>query len=328
MLSATRRIFHPFCSSTLTRSRAIHSVVQERNVNGKILANWRLLTAAHSSSSSSSAPPPPLTPVGSEKSQQQMQQQDPNHMAPKELTFDMMKCVLDTTMQYILHGLTHHRLMEISEKEKDELLVLRWQGMMEAFLAAQLHTLAGFGYSPTEAGLQRYNAQVAQLVQSSQLDSTQQEEMKVRGRDIWRLALSKAFSVPMEDIMAKAGGINVPEARDMMHKVASRMQDPNILEMIAQRTNSAAAEAAPGTELNAKHTAVQNILVNEVYLGGSPSLVEQCGFEASEKGYVMMQCVMTEHQTDPLVAQYIGSAMMRVLQSAGLDPASLGQQPK
>jgi predicted Fe-Mo cluster-binding NifX family protein len=56
--------------------------------------------------------------------------------------------------------------------------------------------------------------------------------------------------------------------------------------------------------------------------------VEECGFESGEKGYVFMQCVMAEHQTDPLIGKYIGSAMMKVLQSAGVDLSAAMQQAK
>lgn len=81
-------------------------------------------------------------------------------------------------------------------------------------------------------------------------------------------------------------------------------------------------DAAPGTDFVARHTIVQEVLVNEVYLGGNPSLVSECGFGDGETGYVHMQCAMTDHQSDPLVAQYVGSAMMRILQAAGLDSAT------
>jgi hypothetical protein len=73
-----------------------------------------------------------------------------------------------------------------------------------------------------------------------------------------------------------------------------------------------------------KHHVVQEALVHKVYLGGADgekSLVEECGFGAGAEGYVRMQMTMTEHQNDPLVAQYIGTAMMGILKVAGLDAA-------
>lgn len=74
-----------------------------------------------------------------------------------------------------------------------------------------------------------------------------------------------------------------------------------------------------------KHHAVQEVLVNGVYLGGEPSLVEELGFGSGKDGYVMMQMTMADHQSDPLVTQYVGSAMMQILQVAGLDMAAMQQ---
>lgn len=42
----------------------------------------------------------------------------------------------------------------------------------------------------------------------------------------------------------------------------------------------------PQIEMARKHNIVQEVLVNEVYLSGSPSLVEECGFGEGEEGYV------------------------------------------
>ena len=60
-------------------------------------------------------------------------------------------------------------------------------------------------------------------------------------------------------------------------------------------------------------------MVYKVYFGGSPkTLLEDCGFEAGEDGYVRLQLAMANHQNDPLVAEYVGSSMMKLLQVAGL----------
>ena len=77
-----------------------------------------------------------------------------------------------------------------------------------------------------------------------------------------------------------------------------------------------------------KHQVVQDTLVHDVYLGGEPSLVEEIGFEKGEKGYVFMQGVMAEHQNDPLISQYVGSAMMQLLQNAGIDMSEIESAAK
>jgi len=76
-------------------------------------------------------------------------------------------------------------------------------------------------------------------------------------------------------------------------------------------------------EMASKHNVVQEVLVNDVYMSGNPSLVEECGFGEGDAGYVRMQCIMSEHQGDPLIAQYISTGMMKVLTSAGLDMGAI-----
>ena len=328
-----------FAVSFIRHSISKASLSQQARIKSKIRHPIQLNCNWLSSST------PPLKPIGSSSSKDNQTNHNttnntnPNRNAPKHVTFEMAKSVLHMSQMYVDHGLSGQRLTQLCENQEED-LVLKWQSMMEAFLAAQVHTLAGFGYGANEAGLQLYNVQVAQMLQQQQQSSSsstsgvdlgitaeQAEELRIAGRNLWRSTLSKAFDVSLEEIERQTNDMEIPRARDLMHQVSSRMQNPKILEMIAQETSTAAVNAAPGMELNAKHTMVQRILVNEVYLGGNPCLVEQCGFEPNAKGYVLLQCIMAEYQQDPLIAQYIGGAMMRVLQSAGLDPASM-QKPK
>lgn len=151
-------------------------------------------------------------------------------------------------------------------------------------------------------------------------EETEQAQLRDEARVLWKTTLSTAFGVTMEEIEGKEVG--VVEARDMMHRVATRMQDPGIIEMVAKRTGGV-TEDDPVKETTKKHTIVQEILVKEVYLGGEPQLVEQLGFGSGEKGYVLFQCSLADYQSDPLVSQYIGTAMFRILKVAGLDDAMM-----
>ena len=45
-----------------------------------------------------------------------------------------------------------------------------------------------------------------------------------------------------------------------------------------------------------------------------------------EGGYVKMQCTLAEHQDDPLITQYVGSAILRLLQSTDIDTEALQRQ--
>ena len=87
--------------------------------------------------------------------------------------------------------------------------------------------------------------------------------------------------------------------------------------------NAHNTETDAQVDVTRRHQIVQEVLVNTVYLGGSPSLVEECGFGPGEAGYVKLQCVMSEHQADPLIAQYVGSATMKLLEAAGIDLATM-----
>jgi hypothetical protein len=84
-------------------------------------------------------------------------------------------------------------------------------------------------------------------------------------------------------------------------------------------------------EMGMKHQIIQDIVVNQVYLGGtassssSLSLVEELGFGRGEEGYARMQYVMAYYENDPLCSQYTSSAMIKIWRAAGLD---LSQSPE
>lgn len=234
--------------------------------------------------------------------------------------------VQDATTLFLKHGLGKRRLDEIAKAagQGPDTIVSRWQRMMEAFLGTQVHVLAGLGYPPNEQGIGLYNQQLALLMQGCDPDT--QEKLRIAGRDTWRSVLSTAFDIPPKEI--EEAELSIVDARNVMHKVSQKMQEPAILETIEKKCGSVESPTNSGAtmtpaELQLKHTIVQDVLVNQVYLGGDPTLVSDCGFGDGERGYVFMQCVMAEHQSDPLVSQYIGGAMMQVLKSAGLDAATL-----
>lgn len=236
--------------------------------------------------------------------------------------------VQSATQLFIRHGLGDHGLKAIARDAGSgrETLVERWQKMMAAFLGTQVHVLAGLGYTPDEEGLGLYNRHLGLLMQ--RCDPETQESLRVAGRDTWREVLSRAFAIPLEDLVGSDDELSIVDARNVMHKVSERMQSPEVLQKIARECDAAAKDAKPGTEAAAKHMAVQRILVDDVYFGGGndPNLLSECGFGSGESGYVKMQCVMAEHQSDPLCTQYIASAMMKIFETAGLDPGSMAPQ--
>lgn len=83
----------------------------------------------------------------------------------------------------------------------------------------------------------------------------------------------------------------------------------------------------PEVESAQKHDILQQIIVDHVYLGGKPSITEEAGFGTGPQAYAKLQCAMSDHEGDPLIAQYATAAMLRIWQAAGLDMTSLQQQP-
>lgn len=232
--------------------------------------------------------------------------------------------VQDATDMYMRYGIGARALEEIAKNAGKESpsLIERWQKMMEAFLGTQVHVLAGLGYAPNEEGMALYNQQLGMLMQT--LYPETQENVRVKGRDTWRLVLSTAFNVPLEEIEAKE--MSIVDARNAMHKVSMRMMDPSFLEVVKKKCDAIEAPREDGmtpAEMQMRHSIVQEAMITHVYLGGEPTLVSELGFGEGERGYVFLQLVMSEHQSDPLVAQYVSSGMMQVLNAAGLDPATL-----
>lgn len=77
-----------------------------------------------------------------------------------------------------------------------------------------------------------------------------------------------------------------------------------------------------------KHQIIQDVVVNQVYLGGNPSLVEELGYGSGPKAYALMQYVMAEFETDPLCMQYTSSSMVGIWRAAGLDLSNTPQAAK
>jgi len=243
---------------------------------------------------------------------------------PDELTPEMTTGVQDATDMYMRYGIGARALEEVAKHAGKESpsLIERWQKMMEAFLGTQVHVLAGLGYSPNEEGMALYNQQLGMLMQT--LDPQTQENVRIKGRDTWRLVLSTAFNVPLKEIEEKE--MSIVDARNAMHKVSLRMLDPTFLELVKKKCDAIEAPREDGmtpAEMQMRHSIVQEAMITHVYLGGEPTLVSELGFGEGERGYVFLQLVMSEHQSDPLVAQYVSSGMMQVLNAAGLDPATL-----
>mmetsp|Transcript_36008 Transcript_36008/g.77628 ORF Transcript_36008/g.77628 Transcript_36008/m.77628 type:complete len:347 (+) Transcript_36008:58-1098(+) len=238
----------------------------------------------------------------------------------------------DAMKLFIEHGLGKQKLQLIAaEKANDNNspLVSRWQKMIATYLETQCHVISLLGYQPNEQGIALYTQQLTESLRLASPDV--QDQLRVAGRDTYRMVLSAAFNLPslIEESKTK-GELSVVDARNMMHKVSLRMQDPEVLEKVAKLCSVSVAmndsPEAKQIDLARKHTVVQNVMVEDVYLTdkeGSVSLVQELGFGEGEEGYIRMQSALAEHQGDPLITQYVGAAMMKLLTSAGIDMEAL-----
>lgn len=238
---------------------------------------------------------------------------------------------------FIQHGLGKRKLEEVAaDKSNNTPLVNRWQKMVATYLETQCHVIALLGYQPNEQGIAMFTQQLSAALQTCAPDI--QEQLRIAGRDTYRMVLAAAFDMPtlLEDQKSK-GEVSIVDARNMMHKVSLRMQDPEVLEIVAKRCSVSVAlndsPEAKQIEFARKHTVIQEVMVKDVYMTetaeGGVSLVNELGFGDGEEGYVRMQCALAEHQGDPLITQYVGVSMMKLLQSAGIDVEALqrGERP-
>ena len=238
---------------------------------------------------------------------------------------------------FIEHGLGKQKLQAIATEKKlhNTPLVERWQKMVAIYLETQCHVIALLGYTPDERGIALYTQHLSRALSLSSPEV--QDQLRVSGRDTYRMVLARAFDIPnlLSDQTTK-GEVSIVDARNIMHKVSLRMHDPEILETVAKRcanilpSMGTTSPEAQQMEIARKHAVVQEVMVSDVYLSkgtNGVTLVQECGFgEDDEEGYVRMQSAMAEHQGDPLITQYVGSAIMKLLQSAGIDMEALQKQ--
>lgn len=201
--------------------------------------------------------------------------------------------------------------------------------MIQIYLQTQCAVIQLLGYTPDEHGITLYTQHLSQAMITSCPEV--QEMLRTVSRDTYRMVLGGAFGIDLLSEQNEKGELSIVDARNMMHKVSLRMQDADILQKVAHATSQPVgmndSPEAKAIELAHKHTTIQKIMVYDVYLAGSPSLVEECGFGDGEDGYVRMQSTLAEYQNDPLISQYVGGAMLKLLESAGIDMKYL-QPPK
>ena len=183
------------------------------------LAITRLFSLSHpptdSSSSSSSTVPQDFDPP----------------KPPEKLNNEMAKGIVDTTQFYIRHGVAHQHLKSLSQNV-DMPVVTKWQKMMQIFLMTQLHVISGLGYSADEQGLAKYAQDLAAFVQK-ETDPDMSAQLVETRTQTWREIVATCFGIEKNDIPV----LSVVDARNLMHKVSSKMMEPDVLMKIQKEAS-------------------------------------------------------------------------------------------
>jgi hypothetical protein len=152
---------------------------------------------------------------------------------PKDLNNEMAEGIQKANLLILKHGVGNQRLKLLAQDENMP-LVLKWQRMMEIYLGAQLHIVAALGYETNEQGIMQYTQQLALFISKCEPDT--QEKFRKLGRETWRGMLATAFDLDDALLEEKCGEeMSIVDARNTVHKVASRLMEPEILESVAKR---------------------------------------------------------------------------------------------
>ena len=235
---------------------------------------------------------------------------DPSVFRPKSpdfLTTDVAEGIVETTKFYCLHGVSKQRFRALAKEDLS--IQQRWAKMMEIYLQTQAHVIAGLGYAPNEGGLEVYAMHLQACL--SKTDTTMRELFMDIRRETWHDIVATTFDLDSSEIPS----LSIVDARNIMHKATSKMIEPDTLLAIQRRTAKISNENKE-IEMAERHVALQDVLIEKVYMDG---LLEEEGFGTGEKAYAKMQCALTDHEGDPLITQYSSSAMVKILEAAGID---------
>ena len=237
--------------------------------------------------------------------------QDFKPKAPESLTLEIAEGILDLTQFYVRYGITGQQLRYLASVPNLSTLE-RWQQMMEVYVTTQVHVIAGLGYESNTEGLEVFAVHLTKVIHEA--DDTMKELFAEIRRDTWRGVVGTVFQIEPKDMPV----LSVEDARELMRKVSNAMVDPDTLLKIQNETRNIINDDEQ-MMIQMKHAVLQRILVEDVYLGGSPSLVEQAGFGPGAAGYAKVQCALSDHEGDPIMANYASSSMMKILSASGID---------
>jgi hypothetical protein len=230
---------------------------------------------------------------------------------PETLTREMAEGILQTTKFFCSQGIPKQRLVALSEEELP--LIQKWQSMMQIYLLSQAGVISHLGYPPTEEGLTAYARQLGEVLQN--IDETWREIFIDLRKETWRFIVATTFKFDPSEVP----DLSIVDARNYMHKITSKMSDPNFLLILNQTAGRVQNLDDQQAEISEKHAILQHQVIEHVYLGGNPSIVEEAGLGSGDVGYAKLQCALADHEGDPLIAQYSAAAMVKMFEAAGIE---------
>lgn len=150
---------------------------------------------------------------------------------PAVLTEEMANGIADATKFYIRCGLSNQRMKKLA-LDTEMPVVKKWQKMMEVFLQTQLQVIAPLGYAGSEEGLTRYAQDLQNFIQQAD-DETTSRLQDIR-RETWRELVATCFDLDAADEIPT---LSIVDARNIMHKVSSKMIEPDTLMEIQQKAS-------------------------------------------------------------------------------------------
>lgn len=212
-------------------------------------------------------------------------------------------------------------LMQLANDESLSLLT-KWMKMMNIFCENKELIISNYGYAESDEGLAEYTQDYEELLDTMKDDDKQKQKQELEDMQnhTWASLVATCFNFDVSDVPA----LSLEEARNIMYKINTRMIEPGVLVEIEGESRNIIELDNEEKELQQKHLAVQQVILERVYLDGKPSLLEKSGFCSPNdddfvRGYAKMQCALHPYRNDPFIAQTTATAMARVWHAATFD---------
>jgi len=191
-------------------------------------------------------------------------------------------------------------LKEIRLSSNTQSLATRWQRMFDIYLTTQLHVIHPYGYAADQHGLQQFNMNVAQVMQSAGPETETGKELLDAQKENWDLLLERAFGVVPDESTV----IDLDTCRNIATSVSAKIQSDDFTSKIEEQVGTISDPAA-------KQAALMELIVN-----AHEDIMPNFGLEG-EEGYVRVQSSMMRYSGDQQIMQNMQAAMMHVQSKAG-----------